>query len=460
MIKNSTVVFAGLCFAVMSGCGLAGPHSGSPPNIIFILADDLGYADTGATGSRTIRTPNIDQIAASGVTVANAYASSAICSPTRTALLTGQYPQRFRVGLDEPLRSSDALKYDLGIPAGQATVATELRDLGYQTVLVGKWHQGLPAKHGPLRHGYEHFFGIAQGAADYFRHTMIRDGKSTSEGLFDGDTEIQRQGYLTDLLGDEAVRWIHEDGDRPLFLSLHFTAPHWPWEGRADQPVSQKLGDTRHHDGGTLKTYTEMVEAMDDNIGKVLAALEASGRAENAIVVFTSDNGGERFSDTWPFVGLKGELLEGGIRVPLFVRWPERIAAGSRTEQVVTSMDFLPTLVGAAGGALEPTPSDGLSVLPQLMGQKEPVERTLYWRFKTGSQAAVRKGDWKYLRLAGGEYLFNLAEDPRERARLQEKNPEKFAELKALFEEWNSGMLPYPEESFSESAENTYTDRY
>ena len=430
------------------------------PNIVFILADDLGYADTGATGARTIRTPNIDSIAAEGITLTNGYAASAICSPTRTALLTGMYPQRFRIGLDEPLRSSDAIKYDLGIPSGQATIASELAALGYQTALVGKWHQGIPPKHGPLEHGYEHFFGVAQGAADYFRHTMIRDGDSSSAGLFDGEEEIVRAGYLTDILGDEAVRLIKDISDRPLFLSLHFTAPHWPWEGRDDRSASEQLGDTRHHDGGSLETYAEMVEVLDENIGKVLTALDEAGRADDTIIIFTSDNGGERFSDTWPHIGLKGELFEGGIRVPLFVRWKDRITAGGETAQVATSMDFLPTLVSAAGGDVHDGRYDGMNLLPQLLDAEPVVERTLFWRFKTSDQAAVRQGDWKYLRIGGEEYVFNVTADPRERARLQDKYPEKLAELRSLFGDWNNGMLAYPEESFSESARRTYTDRY
>ena len=257
----------------------AGEATTAAPHIIFILADDLGYADTGATGARAIRTPHIDSIAADGIKILNGYAASAICSPTRTALLTGQYPQRFRVGLDEPLRTSDALKYDIGIPVGQATIASELGSLGYETALVGKWHQGIPPKHGPLAHGYGHFFGVAQGAADYFRHTMVRDGESSSHGLFEGDEEITRDGYLTDLLGDEAAQLIHDVSDKPLFLSLHFTAPHWPWEGRDDRIESEQLDDTRHHDGGSLDTFAEMVEIMDANVGKVLAALDDAGHA-------------------------------------------------------------------------------------------------------------------------------------------------------------------------------------
>ncbi len=432
----------------------------SKPNIIFILADDLGYADIGATGATDIHTPHIDSLAKNGTTFVNAYAGSAICSPTRTAILTGQYPQRFRVGLDEPLRSSDAKKYDLGIPKGQTTVASALRELGYETALVGKWHQGLLPKNGPLAHGYEHFFGIAQGAADYFRHTMVTKGKASSTGLYSNNKEVTREGYLTDILGDEAVRRIHAADDRPLFLSLHFTAPHWPWQGREDEQVSEALEFTWHYDGGDLATYKAMVEVMDENIGKVLHALEQTSLAENSIVIFTNDNGGERFSNTWPFTGVKAELLEGGIRVPLIIRWPDKVPGNRRSDQIITSMDFLPTLLAAAGAQNTDDKFDGMNLLPQLLGVASPVKRTLFWRFKAGSQAAVRRGDWKYLRLGSKEHLFNVASDPRERVLLHNKHPEIFAELRELYELWNRDMLPYPEESYSESVKNSYPDRY
>ena len=290
-------------FAISILSQLAAAEESARPNILFILADDLGYADTGATGSTDISTPNIDSLARDGMTLSQAYAASAICSPTRTAILTGQYPQRFRVGLDEPLRSSDAKKYAIGLPEGQATLASVLNEVGYETALVGKWHQGLPPENGPLAHGYEYFFGVIQGAADYFRHTMIKNGEASSAGLYAGLEEVKRDGYLTDLLGEEAVQRIRAAKDRPFFISLHFTAPHWPWEGRGDQQVSESLDFTWHYDGGDLATYKEMVEVMDENIGRVLTALEETGLDESTIVIFTSDNGGERFSNTWPFTG-------------------------------------------------------------------------------------------------------------------------------------------------------------
>lgn len=428
------------------------------PDILFIMADDLGFADLGRTGSRNARTPNIDQLADEGVFLHNGYANAAICSPTRVALLTGRYQGHFEFGLAEPHGPSSRSH---GVPHEQATVASRLRDLGYSTALIGKWHLGSPPEHGPLQHGYDHFFGIPKGVADYFRHKAGLDRDDPGDSLFLGDDPVEREGYLTNLFADEAIRLIEQaEPGEPFFISLHFNAPHWPWEGPFDRAVSDALTNIFHSDGGSLETYAAMIESMDRNIGRVLLALEASGRADNTIVVFTSDNGAERFSDTWPFIGNKGELLEGGIRVPIVMRWPERIEPRRTSDQVMISMDFVPTFVAAGGGVIESSEYDGVNLLDVLTGQREAVERTLYWRFDANDQAAVRQGDWKYLKMADQEHLFNLAADPRERAELREKHPDKFAELKALFAAWDGQMLPYPDDNRSEFVQDGYADRY
>jgi arylsulfatase A-like enzyme len=427
-----------------------------PPNVVFIMADDLGYADIGAYGGRHITSPAIDSLARDGVKLTHGYANSCVCSPTRAALATGMYQQRFAAGLEEPI--GPRAPVDIGLPLTQPTIASVFRDRGYQTALVGKWHLGDPPAHGPLQHGYDSHFGIIQGAADYFRHRVDLSGQSLVDGLYRDNAQVEVPGYITDLFGEEAVRIIRER-TRPLFLSLHFTAPHWPWEGPGDEAVSRDLSTIFHRDGGSLETYAAMVKSMDDNVGRVLAALEQTGQAENTIVVFTSDNGGERFSDTWPFVGVKGELLEGGIRVPLLVRWPGRIAAGAVCEQVMTSMDFLPTLLAAADGGAQ-IECDGENVLPVLTGDAPVRERTLYWRFKASEQAAVRRGAWKYLKLKQVEHLFNVAADPRERADLKDLRPDKFDELRNLFAGWNARMLPYPAQSYSAGVVGEYADRY
>ena len=244
-------------------------------------------------------------------------------------------------------------------------------------------------------------------------------------------------------------------------LSLHFTAPHWPWEGPEDADVARQMKDYFHRDGGTLETYKSMVESMDDNVGKVLRALKKAGKLDNTIIVFTSDNGGERFSDNWPFTGVKGELLEGGIRVPLFVQWPQKILAGRTSEQVICSMDFLPTLLGMVGNPyLGQVRIDGIDLSHQLLDAAPIQERELYWRFKANQQAAMRSGDWKYLKLGEKEHLFNVKSDPRERAQLKDKHPELFSELRQKYASWNTAMLPYGDASRTEDVRDFYADRY
>ncbi|MFV0643371.1 MAG: sulfatase [Sphingomonadaceae bacterium] len=452
VLIGSTATLAGAAFTTSLKAG-----ANELPNIIFIMADDLGYADLGCTGSRMNQTPHIDSLRLNGMFFPQGYSNSAICSPTRTALLTGCYQQRFQIGLEEPV--GPGLPDGLGVPFERETLPELLRAQGYETALVGKWHLGNPPVNNPLNHGYDHFFGIIPGGVDYFRHHAIIGGRNLGVGLMEGNEEVQRTGYLTDVFGDEAVRLIREKS-KPLFLSLHFTAPHWPWEGWEDEEVAKKIKDFRHFDGGSLETYANMVAALDDNVGKVLAALRETGEFDNTIVIFTSDNGGERFSDTWPFIGVKGELLEGGIRVPVLMQWPDRISAGSTSSQVIMSMDFLPSLIAIAGGQLPEATYDGLDLSSHILARTDAIQRTLFWRLKNANQAAVRHGDWKYIKLGSAEHLFNLAADPRERADRKDSEPVLFRELRDLWNSWNAKMLPYPIESYSHDNREYFTDRY
>ena len=417
-------------------------------NIVFIVADDLGYADLSCCGRRDFSTPNIDRIAERGLRFTQAYANSAVCSATRLALITGRYQYRLPLGLEEPL----AGKTDVGLPPAHPTLPSLLRGIGYGTTLVGKWHLGLPPSFGPRQSGYDRFWGILSGAVDYYTHVNSRG----EPDLWDGDEAASAAGYLTDLLGDRAVETVdrHALSGQPFLLSLHFNAPHWPWEAPGDEAEAERLRGTRlrHHDGGTQRTYARMVQAMDLQIGRVLQALDATGLAHDTIVIFTSDNGGERFSDTWPFTGIKTELLEGGLRVPALVCWPARIPAGRTSDQVMITMDWFPTLLEAAGTAPHPDyPPDGISLLPVLTGDRGPEPRRLFWRYKTNAQRAMRDGDWKYLKIRDNEYLFDVVEDPRERANLKERQRATFARLTAEWAVWNAAMLPEIPDSFGES---------
>jgi len=426
--------------AAAKGAGRAGAGQAGRPNIIFILADDLGWGDLSVYGQTDFRTPNLDKLAAQGLRLTQHYSNSAVCSATRFGLITGRYQYRLRGGLEEPIAgASDTI----GLPPGHPTLPSLLKQAGYRTALIGKWHLGSLPNFGPLKSGYDSFYGNYGGAIDYFSHKP-GVGPNVKEDLYEGEVPVSEVGYYTDLLGNRAADFVRkQDAAQPFFLSLHYTAPHWPWEGPKDEEVSKQIDNIFHYDGGDLATYAQMVVALDASIGRVLQALEQRGLAENTIVIFTSDNGGERFSRIWPFSGQKTELLEGGIRVPGIVRWPRRIKAGQVSSQVAISMDWLPTLLSAAGAAPDPAfPPDGQDLLPVLTGEHGPVERTLYWRYKANAQRAVRAGDWKYLKLNNQEYLFNVAADQRERANLARKHPEKLAALKQQWESWNAGMLP------------------
>ena len=425
-----------------------------PPNIVFILADDMGYADLSCYGRRDYQTPNIDRIATGGMKFMQAYANSAVCTASRTAIITGRYQERLAVGLEEPLAGRP-----VGLPPEHPTLPSLLKKVGYGTTLIGKWHLGALPNFGPLKSGYDHFWGFRGGGLDYFTHKS--GGPTTNTGdLWDDDAKIEETGYLTDLLGDRAVKVIgdYAKAKQPFLASLHFNAPHWPWEGPGDQAESQRIRTLNSFDAGSLKTYAAMMTALDNQVGRIVRAIDTAGITNNTIVIFTSDNGGERFSDTWPFTGKKTELLEGGLRIPALVRWPGHIKAGATTEQVAIGMDWLPTLVAAAGGQQDPAyPSDGISLLPQLTQSAAPVRRKLYWRYKYSEQRAVRDGDMKWLKLGENTFLFNVVDDPLERANLKDRQPEVYRKLVSDYEAWNATMLPLDPQS---TTGGFYADQY
>ena len=406
------------------------------PNFVFILADDLGYADLGCYGARAPCSPNLDRLAAQGLRFTDGYANSPVCSPTRFALATGRWQYRLRGGADEPIASRARGSEVLGLPPGHPTLASLLRDAGYATALVGKWHLGFPPRFGPLKSGYREYFGPLAGGVDYFSHC---DSAGVHD-LYEGEQEVERRGYLTDLLSERAAEFVKRHKGKPFLLSLHYTAPHWPWETRADEAESKRIGaKIAHLDGGSVETYFTMIRQMDEGIGRVLAALQDIGATPNTFVVFTSDNGGERYSDNWPLEGGKMDLLEGGTRVPYIARWPARLPAGRTTGQLAITMDWVATFLAAAKVAPHPDyPLDGID----LLGKTQ--ERNLYWRMKFRDQKAMRSGSWKYLSIEGNEFLFDLSRDARERANYAKRNPEKFVELRERYREWESTMPPIP----------------
>ena len=416
------------------------------PNILFIVVDDCGYADLGCTGQTDYATPALDRLASEGVRFTQAYANAPLCTNTRVALITGRYQYRLPIGLVEPLRWSDRDAPEMGIPPGHPTLPALLRGAGYRTTLIGKWHLGYLPRYSPLKSGYDEFFGIMGGYTGYYTHL----GDGGEHDLYEGETPMERQGYVTDMLSERAVAFVEAAAaaPQPYFLSLHYTAPHWPWSSHSVEAAARQREIDRAEitEGGSTRIYGEMMQILEAGIGRVVAAVQRNPAGRETFIIFTSDNGGERFSKIWPFVGRKFDLLEGGIRVPQICWWPGRIVAGKVTDQVCITMDLTSACLAAAGVAAAPTYQlDGHDLLPVLTGQAPTSERTLYWRMGNRHQRAVRRDHWKYLKVAEREFLFDLAYDPRERSNFARKEPALLDELRGLWEIWNREMLPLPE---------------
>ena len=423
----------------------AQPGSSKRPNILFILADDLGWGDLSSYGSPLIKTPNLDRLARGGVRFTNGYSAGAVCSPTRVALYTGRFPGRTPGGLPEPIGAANATD---GIPSSHPTLPSLLRAAGYATALLGKWHGGFLPHFSPLRAGFDEFFGNYSGGLDYYSKIS-----GNGHDLYDGETPVESDQYYTDLIADKAEAFVRRSHTKPWLLHLNFTSPHWPWEAPGDRAISAeitakvKAGDGRalfHYDGGSLETYTKMVENLDKRIGQVLDALRKTGQERDTLVIFKSDNGGERFSYNWPFSGNKASLSEGGIRVPTIVRWPARIRSGQVSHEPVVTHDWTATLLEIAGAKPHPDyPLDGASFAGYLLRGAAAPQRDLFWRTRSGR--ALRRGKYKYLRLTatGADALYDVEADPREQANLAAKKPELAAELRKRWEEIDTPLLRY-----------------
>ncbi len=426
------------------------------PNVLLIVADDLGYHDTGFQGGRDIPTPNLDRLAASGVRCTQGYVSYPVCSPSRAGFLTGRYQQRF--GYEYNPKFDPALA-DHGLPLDERTVADDLRAAGYATGVVGKWHQGAHPRFHPNRRGFDEFFGFLGGGHRYFpdSHVEVEVGAGKKAAthadaehaspMLRNTTELPEAGELTTRLGEEAAAFVarRAAADRPWFLYLAFNAPHTPLQAREDM-----LKKFAHVADPRRRTYAAMVATVDEAVGRVLAAVEAAGQRERTLVFFFSDNGGPmtkrnaNASINTPLRGQKGDIFEGGIRVPFVVAWPARLPAGRTYDQPVISLDVLPTALAAAG-ASRPSGSpalDGVDLVPFLRGDnpREPHPR-LYWRMDAGAAFAVREGRWKWFRTYDNPpELYDLAADPGEARNLAAAEPAVAARLAAASAEWARGL--------------------
>ena len=416
------------------------------PNILLIVSDDLGYADIGVYGGQDIPTPNVDRIAREGVRFTNAYVSGPYCSPTRAGLMTGRYPQRFGYEF-QPDGSME-----FGLPLTEQTMADRLKAVGYRTALFGKWHLGTADRFHPMRRGFEEFFGFLGG-----QHSYIDLALPERDPLLDGMKHASSVTYLTDMLGDRAVEFIHRHAQEPFFLYLAFNAAHTPMQ--APQKYLERftnIADERR------RRYASMLSAMDDAIGKTLDALRERKLEDKTLVIFLNDNGGPTMPTTTvngasngPLRGSKRQTWEGGIRVPFLLSWKGRLPAGRVDDRPTIQLDILPTALAAANVTAKASDFDGVDLLPFLTGSANGLPHdALYWRF--GGMMAIRKGEWKLVKTREGPLvdidpsvlsdlseagLYNLADDIGETRNRAMERPDKVKELSDLWQKWNHQLM-------------------
>ena len=426
-VRGSVVVLAAFCVSVSGQTSQA-----QRPSIVLIMTDDAGYADLGVYGATDLKTPNIDGLARDGVRLTDFYANGSSCTPTRAGLISGRYQQRFT--LEMPLGHAATKDVDRGLPASGRSLPQLLKNAGYATALIGKWHLGYKPEFSPNAHGFDQFFGFKSGYIDFYQHT---DNASRSD-LFENDAPAKAAGYMTDLITERSIRFIEQNATRPFFVDVAFNAPHWPYQ-RPDQP-STAAESARHMTAfdqptNTRADYVAMLERVDQSVGRILAAIDKAGLRDNTIVIFTNDNGGEWLARNTPLFHHKFSVWEGGIRVPAIVRWPGRIPAGQVSGQVGITMDLTASMLAAAGAPVPPeTKLEGINLFPVLEKKAAEIERTLFWR--SAQQRAVRSGDWKLVIDLGRPMLFNLRNDAGERTNMIGERPDIARRLRPLLEAW------------------------
>lgn len=401
---------------------VASAQPGTKPNVVLVITDDVGYGDIGSYGAPDIKTPNLDRLAEQGTRFTDFYAAPT-CTPTRAALMTGRYQQRS--ALERPLGSAAKPGGDAGLPALGDSLPQLLKNNGYATALIGKWHLGYKPEYQPNAHGFDYFFGFLSGYIDYYHHT----GGDGDHDLFENGKPIHVEGYITDHITQRSIDFIQKNRKQPFFLEVAYNAAHWPFQA-PDRPSkaadNARLVGPSDENTGTREDYAAMLERVDQGVGEILAALKASGLEQNTLVIFTNDNGGEWLSRNAPLFHRKDTVWEGGVRVPTIMRWPGKLPEGRICGQLGITMDLTATILAATNSGGGKRDSDGINLLPILQGKAPEVERTLFFRVLTGQrqQRAVRQGGWKLV-IDGGAVpgapmgppmlLFNLREDIGER---------------------------------------------
>jgi arylsulfatase A-like enzyme len=419
---------------------------GTKPNILVIVADDLGYADIGIHGAKAVPTPNIDKLAKSGVRCTSGYVSAPYCSPSRAGLLTGRYQTRFGHEFN-PHVGPEA---KLGLPLDQVTIANLLRSVGYTTAAIGKWHLGFSKDHHPQSRGFDEFFGFLVGGHNYALRKDIEPKISnvySNNHIHRGREPQKIDGFATDLFTNEAIGFVKRNKEKPWFLYLAYNAVHTPLE------ISEKLKDRLPADvkDPARRGYLALLLGLDDSVGRIMAHLHESGADENTLIIFISDNGGSGLAPflaynsgiNLPLRGYKGQTLEGGIRVPFFVAWRGKLPAEKTYDHPVIALDILPTAC-ALTGVKAPKNVDGVNLMPHLSGEKKTApHEALYWRF--GPQKAIRKGDWSLVEFRdfekksnSGWQLFNLAKDIGQKNDLAAKRPDLVKELSQAWQNWDA----------------------
>jgi arylsulfatase A-like enzyme len=431
---------------ILPGCAadgniVAGAAGDRPPNIIVMVADDLGYGDLGFTGSRDIPTPRLDALAQQSVWCRDGYVSAPQCAPMRAGFLTGRYQNRFGFEYNGERHAGYT-----GLPLDQPTIAERLRNAGYATALIGKWHLGSSDGHRPVDRGFTHHYGFLGGANHYFADS--RPKQALQAKIFRNGVEVDEQRYLTDAFAGEAEDFIASHSDKPFFLYMAFNAPHTP-----NQATDEYLQRVSHISDPQRRTYAAMICGLDDAVGRVLDKVASEGLDRRTLVFFLSDNGGQikhEFPSNAPFRGGKGDCLEGGIRTPFLVRWTSTLPAGTNYDQPVISLDIHSTALAAAGVDIQPSwELDGVDILPHLTGRRtSPPHDVLFWRFNfpVGAGAdrhtwAIRRGDWKLVKDRGEPpRLYNLRDDAGEANDLSAGEPQRVASLVNEWEDWNSRL--------------------